>query len=122
VIDPVRTRTAALADRHLALHPGSDLALALGLMHVIIGENLHDADYVARFTNGFDALAERVREYPPGRVSALTGIAAADIVKLAHASAGTRPAVIRLNYGMQRSERGGARYAPSRLCPLSRDP
>ena len=56
VIDPVRTRTAALADRHLRIHPGSDLALALGLAHVILAENLHDADYVARHTNGFDEL------------------------------------------------------------------
>ena len=56
VIDPIRTRTAALADRHLRVNPGSDLALALGLMHVIIGENLHDPDYVEQFTNGFEAL------------------------------------------------------------------
>jgi len=108
VIDPVRTRTAALADRHLEIHPGSDLALALGLIHVIIGENLYDADYVARFTNGFDALAQRTKNYTPERVAALTGIAAEDIVELARAYAGTRPAVIRLGLGMQRSERGGA--------------
>jgi anaerobic selenocysteine-containing dehydrogenase len=108
VIDPVRTRTAALADRHLSINPGSDLALALGLLHVIIGEKLHDADYVARFTSGFDALAERVKAYNPARVAALTGIAAEDIVELARAYASTRPAVIRLNLGMQRSERGGA--------------
>src|ERR1700693_1140510 len=74
VIDPVKTRTAALADRHFALHPGSDLALALGLMHVIIGEKLYDADYVARYTNGFDALSERAKAYDPARVAALTGI------------------------------------------------
>ena len=108
VIDPVRTRTAALADRHLEIHPGSDLALALGLMHVIIGEKLHDEDYVNRFTRGFDELAERVRHYPPERVAALTGIPAEDIVELARAYAATRPAVIRLGLGMQRSERGGA--------------
>ena len=81
-IDPLRTRTAALADRHFAINPGSDLALALGLMHVIIGEKLHDADYVARYTQGFDALAELVRAYPPERVAALTGIAREDIVRL----------------------------------------
>src|SRR5260370_25207256 len=108
VIDPVRTRTAALADRHLAINPGSDLALALGLMHVIIGEELYDADYVARYTNGFDALVERVKDYTPGRVAPLTGIASEHIVELARAYATTRPAAIRLNYGMQRSERGGA--------------
>ena len=108
VIDPVRTRTAALADRHLVIHPGSDLALALGLMHVILGENLHDADYVARHTQGFDALAALARQYDPARVASLTGIAADDIVWLAREYATQRPAVIRLNYGVQRSERGGA--------------
>lgn len=108
VIDPIRTRTAALADQHLAINPGSDLALALGLMHVIIGEKLYDADYVDRYTNGFDALREGVSNYPPERVAAFTGIAAADIVQLAKDYATTRPAAIRLNYGVQRSEQGGA--------------
>jgi anaerobic selenocysteine-containing dehydrogenase len=108
VIDPVRTRTAALADRHFAIHPGSDLALALGLMHVIIGEKLHDADYVGRFTRGFDELAQRVRAYDPERVSSLTGIARDDIVQLAREYASIRPAAIRVNYGVQRSEQGGA--------------
>lgn len=108
VIDPIRTRTAALADRHFRIYPGSDLALALGLMHVIIGEKLYDADYVARYTNGFEALQERVRSYDPERVAALTGIAKEDIVQMAREYATTRPAVIRVNYGVQRSERGGA--------------
>jgi anaerobic selenocysteine-containing dehydrogenase len=108
VIDPVKTRTAALADRHLAINPGSDLALALGLIHVIVGENFQDADYIARYTSGFDQLAELARAYDPARVAALTGIASEDIVQLAREYAGTRPAVIRVNYGVQRSERGGA--------------
>lgn len=108
VIDPIRTRTAALADKHLTINPGSDLALALGLMHVIIGEKLYDADYVDRFTHGFDALTKRVAAYPPERVSQLTGIAAQDILELAREYATTRPAVIRLNFGVQRSDRGGA--------------
>jgi anaerobic selenocysteine-containing dehydrogenase len=108
VIDPLRTRTAALADRHFAIHPGSDPALALGMMHVIIGENLHDADYVARYTHGFEELRERVKKYTPERVAHWTGLPAADIVWLARAYATTRPAAIRANYGVQRSERGGA--------------
>src|SRR6202158_6053294 len=83
VIDPIRTRTAALADQHFAINPGSDLALALGLMDVIIGETLHDTDYVTRYTNGFDDLEKRVASYTPERVAALTGIAAGDIVQLA---------------------------------------
>jgi anaerobic selenocysteine-containing dehydrogenase len=108
VIDPIRTRTAALADQHLTINPGSDLALALGLMHVIIGKKLYDADYVDRFTHGFEALTKRVADYPPERVAALTGIAAADILQLARDYATTRPAAIRANYGIQRSEHGGA--------------
>ena len=108
VIDPIRTRTAALADQHLAINPGSDLALALGLMHVIIGEKLYDANYVDRYTNGFDALRQRVLSYTPERVAAFTGIAAADIEQLARDYATTRPAAIRVNYGVQRSEQGGA--------------
>ena len=108
VIDPIRTRTAALADQHFAINPGSDLALALGLMHVIIGEKLHDADYVDRYTNGFDALRDRAANYPPERVASLTGLAAQDILQLAREYATTRPAAIRVNYGVQRSEQGGA--------------
>ncbi len=77
-------------------------------MHVIIGEKLHDADYVARYTNGFDDLARRVSAYDPERVAALTGIAKDDIVRLAREYASIRPAAIRLNYGVQRSEQGGA--------------
>jgi anaerobic selenocysteine-containing dehydrogenase len=107
-IDPVRTRTGKLADKHFAIYPGSDLALALGLMHIIIGEKLHDADYVANYTNGFDALATLASEYPPDRVQQLTGIPREDVVSLAREYATTRPAAIRLNYGIQRSERGGS--------------
>ena len=107
VIDPYRTRTAACADWYLPINPGTDAALALGMMHVIINEGLHDADYLARYTVGFDQLREKVQEYPPERVAKWTGIAAADIVKLAREYATTHPAVIRLNYGVQRSEGGG---------------
>ncbi len=107
VIDPYRTRTAECADWYLPINPGTDAALALGMMHVIIGENLHDADYVAKYTLGFEQLRERVKEYPPERVAQWTGIAAADIRKLAREYATVRPSVIRLNYGVQRGERGG---------------
>ena len=106
-IDPVRNRTGRLSDKHFSVFPGSDLALALGLMHVIIGEHLEDADYVAKYTEGFDALKELAAKYPPERVEALTGIERSDIVSLAREYATTRPAAIRLNYGTQRSERGG---------------
>lgn len=107
VIDPYRTRTAECADWYLPINPGTDAALALGMMHVIIGENLHDADYVSKYTLGFEQLCEKVKEYPPERVERWTGIAAEDIRKLAREYATVRPSVIRLNYGVQRSEGGG---------------
>ena len=107
VIDPYRTRTAACADWYLPINPGTDAALALAMMHVIIGENLYDADYVSRHTIGFEQLREKVKEYPPERAAQWTGISVEDIVKLAREYATTRPAVIRVNYGVQRSEGGG---------------
>ena len=107
VIDPYRTRTADCADWYLPINPGTDAALALGMMHVIIGENLHDADYVEKYTLGFAELREKVKDYPPERVAKWTGIAAHDIGKLAREYATVRPSVIRLNYGVQRSEGGG---------------
>jgi anaerobic selenocysteine-containing dehydrogenase len=107
VIDPYRTRTAKCADWYLPINPGTDAALALGLMHVIINESLYDADYVSRYTVGFDDLKARVQEYPPEKVARWTGISASHIRKLAREYATERPAVIRVNYGIQRSERGG---------------
>jgi anaerobic selenocysteine-containing dehydrogenase len=107
VIDPYRTRTAACADWYLPINPGTDGALALAMMQVIIGQGLHDADYVAKYTLGFEALCEKAKAYPPERVAQWTGIAAEDIRKLAREYATTRPAVIRLNYGVQRSDGGG---------------
>src|SRR6266478_5314672 len=107
VIDPYRTRTAACADWYLPINPGTDGALALAMMHVIIGEGLHDDDYVAKYTLGFDELREKVKAYPSERVAQWTGISAEDIRKLAREYATVRPSVIRLNYGVQRSEGGG---------------
>jgi molybdopterin guanine dinucleotide-containing S/N-oxide reductase-like protein len=107
VIDPYRTRTAACADWHIPINPGTDVALALAMMHVIINENLHDPDYVSSHTEGFDQLRVKVQEYPPEKVAPWTGMSAADIYKLAREYATVRPAVIRMNYGVQRSENGG---------------
>lgn len=107
-IDPYETRTTRCADRHIPINPGTDVALALGLMHVIIRDDLYDHDYVARHTHGFEPLRERVADYPPDRVSAWTGISGPDIELLAREYATTTPAVIRMNYGIQRCENGGA--------------
>jgi anaerobic selenocysteine-containing dehydrogenase len=108
VIDPFLTRTARVADWHIPIQPGTDAALALGLMHVIIAEGLYDRDYVGKHTHGFEALREHVGCYTPEHVSGLTGIPAADVTLLAREYATSAPAVIRLNYGVQRSQNGGA--------------
>jgi anaerobic selenocysteine-containing dehydrogenase len=107
VIDPYRSLTAEKCDEHIALLPGTDGALALALMHVIIKENLIDEDYVTSYTHGFELLRERVLGYPPARVADITGLREEVIVKLAREYATTKPAVIRLNYGMQRHAGGG---------------
>jgi anaerobic selenocysteine-containing dehydrogenase len=106
-IDPYRSLTAEKCDQHIALLPGTDGALALALMHVIISEDLIDRDYVDRYTLGFELLRERVNDYSPARVAAITGVSAETIIGLAREYAATKPAVIRLNYGMQRHVGGG---------------
>lgn len=108
VIDPVKNRTGKAADRYFAINPGSDLALALGIVHVILREGLHDQDYIANYTEGFEQLSTLACHYSPERTASLTGIPAGDIEQLAREYATIRPAAIRLNYGVQRTERGGA--------------
>ena len=107
VIDPYMTRTARLADWHIPIRPGTDAALALGMMHILIRDSLCDLEYIAAHTHGFNQLQERVAEYTPQRVSHWTGISPTDIERLAHEYATTIPAVIRMNYGIQRTENGG---------------
>ena len=116
-IDPYKTRTAALADWHIAIRPGTDGALALGLMHVILNEGLEDREFIRERTHGFERLAERAREYPPARVAAWTGMTAAEIEALAREYATTRPTAIRLNYGVQRTENGGTAVRAIAMLP-----
>ena len=106
-IDPRRTDTADKCHRHLAIRPGTDGALALALMHELIRNSWLDDDYIARHVEGFEALRERALAWTPERAAAICGVAAADIRELAHAYGTTRPAAIRLNYGMQRVHGGG---------------
>src|SRR5262249_56834665 len=94
-------------DWSLPINPGTDVALALGMMHVIINQKLYDADYVAKYTLGFEQLRDRVEQYPPERVAQWTGISADDIRRLAREYATTPPAAIRVNYGVQRTPNGG---------------
>jgi molybdopterin guanine dinucleotide-containing S/N-oxide reductase-like protein len=117
VIDPYRTRTAAVADWHIAIRPGTDVALALGLMHVILNEGLEDRAYIAEMTHGFEQLAERAREFSAERVAAWTGMSPGEIEQLAREYATTRPAALRLNYGVQRAENGGAAVRAIAMLP-----
>ena len=106
-IDPRRTETADKCDVHLALNPGTDAALALALMHELITHDWLDHDYIQNHTVGFEALRERALQWPPERAGEVCGLKAEDIRQLAHDYAHTKPAAIRLNYGVQRSRGGG---------------
>jgi len=107
VIDPVKTRTAKKADWHIPVRPGTDAALALAMMHVIIAEDLVDHDYVARHTVGFEELKARVLDYPPEVVEGITGVPAEDIRTLAREYAKAAPAVIRIGVAIERHAGGG---------------
>ena len=106
-IDPIRTRTADQCDEWIGIRPGTDAALALGMMHVLFAEGLQDDDYIARYTLGADALRARVAEYPPARVASITGIPAERIVELGRQYGRAKAAFIRVNYGLQRHGGGG---------------
>ncbi|QBC33182.1 molybdopterin-dependent oxidoreductase [Pandoraea sp. XY-2] len=106
-IDPYRSLTAEKCHQHIALLPGTDAALALGMMHVLIDEDLVDHEYIARHTVGYAQLKERVRRYTPARVAEICAIPEDTITTLAREYANAKPAAIRLNYGMQRARGGG---------------
>jgi len=107
VVDPVSTRTAKQADWHLAIRPGTDAALALGMINVIIAEDLVDHDYVANHTVGYEALKARAAGFVPDRVAAITGLAADDIRTLAREFATMQPSVIRMGVAIERNASGG---------------
>jgi anaerobic selenocysteine-containing dehydrogenase len=106
-IDPYRSRTAEKADRHLALLPGTDAALALGVMHVLFRDGLFDRDYLERYTVGWEDLRQRAGEWTPERTAAETGLPVEDILWFAQAYGRNRPSAIRLNYGLNRHAGGG---------------
>ncbi len=107
-IDPYRNRTAAAADRWLAIRPGTDAALALAMAHVALRDGLADRDYLERYTVGHEAFERRAAEFPPERAAEITGLAADEIEWLAGRYATARPTAIRLNYGLQRHAGGGS--------------
>ena len=110
-IDPYRSLTAEKCHQHIGLLPGTDAALALGMMHVLIADNLLDHAYIAGHTLGFDRLKERALEWPPERVAEVCGISAAEVIQLARdygsAALAGEGVAIRVNYGLQRVRGGG---------------
>ena len=110
VIDPLRTRTAEDADWHVRPLPGSDAALALGMMHAIVAEGRHDQAYLDAYCTGWPELRERLAQYPPQRAAELTGVPAGEIVRLARAYATTRPAMIRTLVGPEKHATGAASF------------
>jgi anaerobic selenocysteine-containing dehydrogenase len=110
-IDPYRSLTAEKCHQHIALLPGTDSALALGMMHVLIKEDLLDHDYIAQHTLGFEQLKQRAAEWTPEHTAATCGITVDEVVDLARLYGGTakagEPVAIRTNYGVQRVHGGG---------------
>ena len=106
-VDPYRNRTAAFADEHLKLRPGTDAALALGVMHELFAHGWTDEAYIAEATLGADDLREAAREWTPERTAEVTGLSADEVRDFARAVGTTRPTYIRVGYGMTRHETGG---------------
>lgn len=109
-INVQRTKMSDEADIFLQPKPGADGALALGLMHLIVRDGLHDMEYLRQATVGFEALEVRLKDYPPARVAKITGIAAPVLERVARLYATTHPALIRLGTGLQRHSNGGATH------------
>ncbi len=126
-VDPYRSRTAEKSDRHLALLPGTDAALALGVMHVVFREGREDREYLDKHTVGWEALRKRAREWTPARTAETTGLTVEEVEWFARAYATTRPSAIRINYGLNRHAGGGMavrteagwRCGRSPACPRS---
>src|SRR5215469_10165250 len=106
-IDPYRNKTLDHCHQHIQLAPGTDGAFALAVMHTIIAEDLVDHEYVSAQTTGYAELKERAREFPPASAARICGISEQEITAFAREYAATRPAVIRVNYGLQRHAGGG---------------
>ena len=106
-IDPYRSLTAEKCTQRIALLPGTDGALALGMMNVLVAEGLIDREYIEKYTLGFEKLAERLPRYTPEWTATTCGITVEEVVRLARDYGTMKPAAIRLNYGMQRHSGGG---------------
>jgi anaerobic selenocysteine-containing dehydrogenase len=106
-IDPYRNHTLDHCHQFIQVNPGTDAAFALAMMNVIISEKLEDRDYIERYTLGFEKLRDRAAEFSPARAAEICGITENEIITFAREYASTRPAVIRINYGLQRHAGGG---------------
>jgi len=118
VIDPYRSRTSTQADLHIRILPGTDGALALGILNIILRDGLDDQDYIARHTTGLAALRESVAPWTPEATAGATGLAADDVVALAREYATTRPACIRHGVGMQRAAGAGMALRALQCLPV----
>ena len=118
VVDPYRSATAELADMHLALRPGTDGALACGVMHVLFKEGLADRDYLARYSDVPDELERHLRARTPAWASAITGLPEAEILAFARLYGGTKRAFLRLGYGFTRSRNGAAAMHAASCLPV----
>ncbi|HEV7921332.1 MAG TPA: molybdopterin oxidoreductase family protein [Thermoanaerobaculia bacterium] len=117
-IDPLRTRTASACDEHIAIRPGTDAALALGMMHVIFRDGLEDHVYLDAMTIGWEKLRDRVlNEYSPARVAEICRLPVQTIEHLGRLYGETRPSFIRANYGLQRHGGGGSAMRAIILLP-----
>ena len=117
-IDPLRTRTAAASDEHVPIRPGTDAALALGMMHVLFRDDLFDRQYLGEMTAGWEKLRDRVlRDYAPERVAAICRLPVETVERLGRLYGTTRPTFIRLNYGLQRHAGGGAAVRAISILP-----
>jgi anaerobic selenocysteine-containing dehydrogenase len=118
VIDPIRTRTAAEADWHIQPRPGSDAALAMGVMHVMHREGFVDEAYVRDHALGYDQLVERLADYPPEAVAALTGLETADIECFAREYATTHPSLLRPLIGLEHHVNGAMQFRAVACLPV----
>ena len=114
-IDPYRSLSAEKSHQHLAIRPGTDAALALAMMHVLVREDWLDHDYILRHTLGFEQLREHVASWTPARAAAITGLSAIEIEGLARDYGQLSPGAIRVNYGLQRHA-GGAMACRTIAC------
>jgi anaerobic selenocysteine-containing dehydrogenase len=118
VVDPVRTRTAEAADWHLQIHPASDAALALAVMHVMIRDGLVDHEYVARHAVGYEALADRAQQYSPEAVSPTVGLPPEEIERFAREYATTQPALLRPLIGIEHHRNGAMQFRTLACLPV----